>query len=135
MRNFLLAFIIGALFLSLVFAVAPATAGFAFEDPQLCVNGKLLTIHPSESTAVDVTAVHVPADAVIGLPSSCDPNGDDSLAIDPSVVVYDSKPHRMVVQVLTDPPHSKVRAEYDHQVFKKGSNSKGVVFFKFKLDD
>ncbi len=47
MRNIIFGLAVGALILGAFASATPAFAAFSFEDPQLCVDGKLLRVDPT----------------------------------------------------------------------------------------
>lgn len=98
MKKLVLALAVGALFLSFGLA-APARAALSFEDPQVCLNGKLLMVEPT-TAAIDVW-LKVGPDVTVDLNvANC--GGDPNLPIlDASHIKYNGNSNWVEVAVRT----------------------------------
>ncbi len=111
-------------------STAPALAAPAFEDPQLCVEGRLLRVDPT-TAPIDVWVV-VGHNLDISFDvATC--GGDPTLpTVDPSQVSTDGKKNRVEVTVQTD-PKAKVVFFYDGVTKIKKADKHGTVEYKFKV--
>jgi hypothetical protein len=132
MKNLVIALAVGALFLGLIVTFAPAQAGFSFEDPQICLNGKLARVDPT-TAAIDVwlkvgAGVDVDFNVI-----NCGGNPDLPV-IDPSQVSYGGKKNTVEVTVYTAP-----KAQVEFWYAGKGKTEKadkhGVIEFSKKIKD
>lgn len=100
MRYIVLLLAVGALFLGILASASPAMAS-AWEDPQLCVNGKLLRVDPVNAP-IEVW-VQVGSDlAVDYVVANC--GGDPNLPVlDESHVSVGGSGNQMAVKVQTEP--------------------------------
>lgn len=117
------------LLLALVLINASATfAGFGWEDPQLCVNGELLTVVPAEPSDVSVT---LPLNATYDTDvASC--GGDPTQGVITNVTKKGNG-HKMEVTVQTT-PGTVVTFAYNGDTETRSSGG-GKVKVKFDLDD
>lgn len=100
MRYIVLLLAVGALFWGLFATTSPALAG-VYEDPQLCVNGKLLRVDPT-TAPIEVWVQVGPELTVDYTVVNC--GGDPDLAvIDPSHVSVGGSGNQMAVKVQTEP--------------------------------
>lgn len=130
MRNLVIMLAVGALFLGLFAAVSPVKAAPAFEDPQLCVNGKLLRVDPT-TAPIEVWVQVGSALTVDYTVSHC--GGDPELpVVDPAHVSVGGGKNEMVVSVLTD-PKAKVVFTFDNRVKTVKADKQGWAEFKTKV--
>lgn len=130
MRRFLLMLAMGAIFLATFAIPAPARAALSFEDPQLCVNGKLLRVDPT--TAGIEEWVRVGPDLTVDfniLNCGGNPNMPTLAA---SHVRYDGKKNWLEVAVQTE-KNTDVIICYDGQCITKNSGKDAWVYAKKKL--
>lgn len=124
MRTLLILLAVGALLFALVSYAAPAAAAPMFDDPQLCVNGKLLVVEPTDAP-IDVfvrvgSNVTVDYDVI-----NC--GGDPNLpVVDPSQVSVGGGKNELDVRVLTD-PKTWVKFTFDGKVKWDKSNKLGLA--------
>lgn len=107
-----LLFLLAAVALLFMFlpAAAPVSAAPMFDDPQLCLNGKLLVVAPTTSM-IDVFVVVGPDIVVDYVVTDC--GGDPILpVVDPSQVTVGSKKNQVEVRVHTA-PKTKVIITFD----------------------
>jgi hypothetical protein len=109
---------------------APAIAAPAFEDPQLCVDGKLLRVDPT-TAPIDVWVkvghnLDVDFDVV-----NCGGN-PDLPTVDPGQVSTDGKKNTVEVTVQTD-PKARVIVLFDGKTKTPKANKDGWVNVKFKV--
>ncbi len=131
MRTLVFMLVVGAFFLSLASWAAPVSAGPVFDDPQLCVNGKLLRVDPTDAP-IDVFVK-------VGWNVTVDYNvvncgGDPTLpVVDPAQVSVGGLKNLMQVRVETA-PKTFVKFTFDGKVKWDKSNNAGVarVFYFVK---
>ncbi len=130
MKRLALLFALGAILLATVLTPAPARAALSFEDPQLCVNGKLLRVDPT--TAGIEVWVRVGPDLTVSFDiMSC--GGDPELpTLAADHVRYDGKKNWLEVAVQTE-PHANVILYFDGQTATKKSGNDGWVYAKKKV--
>lgn len=130
MKKLVLLFAVGALLLSALSFAPRAFAARSFEDPQLCVNGKLLRVDPT-TASIDVWVKVGPDVSVSFDVASC--GGDPSLpAVEPSQVSYDGKKKHMEVRVQTD-PKAQVVITYDCKTKLVKADKQGWVVKSLKV--
>ncbi len=102
--------VVGALLLIAAAFALPAHAGPMFDDPQLCINGKLFMAVPT-TEAIDVF-VEVGSNVTVDFNvANC--GGDPNLpTVDPSQVTVGGKKNVATVRVQTA-PKAKVLLSYD----------------------
>lgn len=129
MKHLRLVLAIGAVLLVLGSYAPRAAAAPAFEDPQLCVAGKLLRIDPT-TAAIDVWVRVGPNVAIDFTVANC--GGDPSQpTVDPCQVTTDGKKNKLEVTVQTD-PKAKVVFNYDGKSKLKKADQAGLLTIKTK---
>jgi hypothetical protein len=127
MKKFVLVFTSALLVLILMSSVQPARAGFSFEDPQLCVNGRLLTVIPASPGDV---YVKVPTGTVVDyVVANC--GGTDLPVQESNVKFTDKIDDTMVVRAVVD-AGTQVTFVYG-TVTKVRTNDDDVTKVKFAL--
>lgn len=131
MKRLALVLAIGAVIFSSLLNAAPARAALSFEDPQLCVNGKLLMIEPT--TAGIEVWVRVGPDLVVDFDvTHC--GGDPSLpVIAPDHVSHNGKTKWLEAAVLTK-KHTDVVFDWNGNTTTKNSGSDFWVYAKTKVN-
>lgn len=131
MNKLLLGIAVGALLLGSIAFVKPAFAAFSFEDPQLCIEGKLLRVDPT--TAPMEVWVGVGKDVEISYDvASC--GGDPSLpVIDPSHVKRNALRHyaQLVIRTYSG---ADVVIHWDGATNTVNSGSNGWLFFMRRVN-
>ncbi len=126
MKSLITVLAVAFLFALCLLNTSSAQAGFGFEDPQLCVNGKLLMIVPGSPASVYVS---VPPDAVVDYSANhC--GGKNNFSI-PAANVSRNGTSQMTVTVATM-SNTEIVFSYDGTTVTR-SNSSGIVAAKFKL--
>lgn len=101
MRNLLFLLAAAALFFVVLPAAAPVSAAPMFDDPQLCLNGKLLVVAPT-TAMIDVFVGVGPDITVDYVVTNC--GGVSNLpVVDPSQVTVGGKKNQVQVRVHTAP--------------------------------
>jgi hypothetical protein len=130
MKSVLALLATGAFLLSVVVFTAPASAAPMFDDPQLCVNGKLLRVEPT-TAPIDVfvqVGSNLTVDYVV---ENC--GGDPNLpVVDAAQVEVGGHPNWMKVHVKTE-PKTKVIFVFDGHTKIDKSNNAGWADFKVKF--
>lgn len=130
MKSVFALFAIGAFFLGVVVFTAPASAAPMFDDPQLCVNGKLLRVDPT-TAPIDVFVQVGPNLTVDYVIENC--GGDPNLpVVDAAQVEVGGHPNWMKVKVNTA-PKTKVIFTFDGNEKSDKSNKAGWAEFKVKF--
>ncbi|MBI4670083.1 MAG: hypothetical protein HY741_00220 [Chloroflexi bacterium] len=130
MRNLVIMLAVGAFFLGLALSASPALASPAYEDPQLCVNGKLLRVDPT--TAPIEVWVEVGSNLTVDyVVTNC--GGDPNLpVVDPSHVSVGGGRNEMEVTVQTE-PKAKVVFNFDGRAKTVKANRQGWAEFETKV--
>lgn len=120
---------IGVLLLSVGLTAVPAQAGLAFEDPQLCVNGKLLMVEAPVGSAY---RVRVGTDLTVSFNiASC--GGDPTLPVfKRSQVRLDGIDNWLEIAVKSDNP-GKVRFTFDGRSITKSIGDDGIAYAKTRV--
>jgi len=126
MNKLFLGLAIVAVLLGSVALATPAFAAFSFEDPQLCVEGKLLRVDPT--TAPMEVWVGVGKDVEVSFDvASC--GGDPNLpVINPSQVKRNFLKHYAELVVRTS-PGADVVIHWDGATNTVDSGADGLLFF------
>lgn len=130
MKKWILVLAVGAIFLTLVSYATTVTAAPAFEDPQLCIEGKLFRADPT-TDAIEVWVVVGPDVNISYDVLSC--GGDPNLpVIDADHVSTHGKKKWAGVVVQTEPKAKVVLSYGDHTKVEK-ANHWGWAFKAFKV--
>lgn len=130
MRTLLILLAVGAFLFALVSYAAPAAAAPMFDDPQLCVNGKLLRVDPT-TDPIDVFVQVAPNLTVDYVVTNC--GGDPNLpVVDPSQVSVGGKKNEMQVSIQTA-PKAKVSVTFDGKTKLVKADKSGWADFKVKV--
>jgi hypothetical protein len=130
MKRLALLFALGAVLLSSVLNPAPARAALSFEDPQLCVNGKLLRVDPT-TAGIEVWVRVGPGTSVDFNVANC--GGNPALpAVAADHVSYNGKAKWLEVRVMTA-KHTNVVLSYDGKTTVKNSGKDMWVEAKTKI--
>lgn len=130
MKNLLILLAVGAVFVGLLSSYAPVQAGMMMDDPQLCVNGKLLRVDPV-SAPIDVF-VEVGSNLAVDFNvANCGGNPALPVVEASQVTVGDSK-DKVEINVQTD-PKAKVLVTFDGKSKEYKANKLGWVEVEFKV--
>lgn len=121
---------LGALLFAAILTPPPARAALSFEDPQLCVNGKLLMIEPT--TAGIEVWVRVGPDLTVDFDVlNC--AGDVTLpVVAASHVTHDGKKNWLEVSVQTE-KDTDIKVHWDGDTTVKKSGKDAWAYFKTKI--
>jgi hypothetical protein len=130
MKNLVIMLAIGAFFFGLFLSASPVKAAPAFEDPQLCVNGKLLRVDPTTSP-IDVF-VQVGANLTVDYNvESC--GGDPNFPVlDSSQVSVGGRSNELEVRVQTD-PKARAMVTFDGKSKLYKADKQGWIEADFKV--
>ncbi|HZQ08658.1 MAG TPA: hypothetical protein VFD70_18900 [Anaerolineae bacterium] len=129
MKYFIAIFVLGALLLGLFVSTPTAWARPAFEDPQLCINDKLLIVEPTTAPVVVWVSVgrNVSVDFNV---ENC--GGDPNLpVIEEDHVRFNGEKSKADIVVLTA-PKTKVNFEYGDKSKTQKSDKFGLIDVEFK---
>lgn len=121
---------LGALLFAAILTPTPARAALSFEDPQLCVNGKLLMVEPTTG-GIEVW-VRVGPDLTVNFDVlSC--GGDPTLpVVAASHVKYDGKKNWLEVAVQTE-KYTDVILHWNGGTVVRNSGKDAWVYAKTKI--
>ena len=130
MKNLLILLAVGALLVGFMSSYGPVSAAPMFDDPQLCVNGKLLIVDPT-TAPIDVF-VQVGSNVTVDFNvANC--GGDPSLPIvEAAQVTVGGKANDMIVSASTA-PKAKVFVSYDRKSKEYKADKDGWVEVKFTV--
>ena len=130
MKNLVMVLVVGVFLLALISYAAPASAGMAFEDPQLCLNGKLFRVDPT-TAPLDVwlnVGENVNEDFNI---ANCGGN-PDLPTLDPKHVTYDGRQNTAGFAVQTA-RQTRVDLYFDGRGMTRNSGNDGWVMGRLSV--
>lgn len=130
MKRLSLMLVLGAVLFSAFLTPAPARAALSFEDPQLCINGKLLRVDPT-TAGIEVWVRVAPNMTVDFNVANC--GGNPALpAVDADHVYYNGKTKWIEALVKTE-KHTNVIFTWDGKTVVKNSGKDFWVYAKTKI--
>lgn len=130
MKRLSIVLAIGVLLLSVGFTAVPAQAGLAFEDPQMCVEGKLLeVVAPPQAVIV----VHVDPNLSVNNTNVALCGGDQTLAFADNQIIKDGKKNSAEVQVSGLDKKDPVTFKFNGKSQTKKADNQGEVEYKVKV--
>lgn len=122
---------LGALLFAGFLSPAPAHAGLSFEDPQLCVNGKLLMIEPT-TAGIEVwvgvgSALQVDYNVV-----NC--GGDPNLPVIAPDHVNSNGTTNMLNGIIHTKKHTMVIIQWDGKTVKRNSGNDEWIYAQTRVN-
>ena len=130
MKRLALLLALGAILFSAFLTPAPARAALSFEDPQLCINGKLLMVEPT-TAGIEVWVRVAPGMTVDFNVVNC--GGDPNLPVVAGDHVYYNGKAKWIEAVVMTKKHTNVRFDWDGKSVIKNSGNDIWIYAKAKI--